>query len=123
MVGLVGSWLPYRLSGVAARRMTRDEDVLSTIKMIVGAAFLVGAWLIQAVVVGLWWGGGWGLAWFLFAPAAGYAARRLGESLRSVAEAVRHVGWRSRQATVRRLAERRRRLAEDVAHALREAST
>ena len=95
--------------------------MLSTIKMIMGAAFLVGAWLMEAVIIGVWLGAGWGLASFLFAPAAGYAALRFGETLRGVAEAVRNLGWRSRAATMQRLTERRRRLAEDVARALREA--
>ncbi len=119
--GIACSWIPYRLSGLAAGRVTKDEDVLSTIKMIAGAAFLAAAWLIEAVAIGMWLGAGWGLASFVLAPAAGYAALRFGETLRGVAEALRHIGWRSRAATVQRLTERRRRLAEDVSRALREA--
>jgi 1-acyl-sn-glycerol-3-phosphate acyltransferase len=119
--GCVTSWVPYRASGFAAARMTRDEDVLSTIKMIVGTTFLVAAWIIEAVLLGWVLGPGWGVASIVVAPAAGYAALRLGETWRVVSEAVRHLGWRTRASTVRHLADRRRRLAEEVAHALRAA--
>ena len=119
--GLVTSWVPYRLAGFAARKMTKDEDVLSTIKMIGGAAFLVAAWLIEAVVIACLHGVWWALASLLAAPVAGYAALRFGEHVRQTAEALRHLGWRARGATARRLAERRQRLAQDVAQALRQA--
>ncbi len=121
--GCITSWLPYRASGFAAARMTRDEDVLSTIKMIVGTTFLVAAWIIEAGLLGWVLGLGWGVASLVVAPAAGYAALRLGETWRVVSEAVRHLGWRTRASTVRHLADRRRRLAEEVAHALRQAGT
>jgi 1-acyl-sn-glycerol-3-phosphate acyltransferase len=120
--GCVTSWVPYRASGLVAARMTRDDDVLSTIKMIVGTTFLVAAWIIEAIVLGWIFGPGWGLASLIVAPVAGYAALRLGETWRVVSEAVRHLGWRTRESTVRHLAERRRRLADEVARALREAS-
>jgi glycerol-3-phosphate O-acyltransferase/dihydroxyacetone phosphate acyltransferase len=118
--GLVTSWFPYRLAGFAARRATKDEDVLSTMKMIGGAAFLVAAWLIEAVVIGLLGGVGLGVLSLLVAPAAGYAALRFGEHVRATAEALRHLGWRTQGKTARHLAARRKRLAEDVAHALRQ---
>jgi glycerol-3-phosphate O-acyltransferase/dihydroxyacetone phosphate acyltransferase len=118
--GLVTSWFPYRLAGFAARRATKDEDVLSTMKMIGGAAFLVAAWLIEAVVIGLLGGVGLGVLSLLIAPAAGYAALRFGEHVRATAEALRHLGWRTQGKTARHLAARRKRLAEDVAHALRQ---
>jgi 1-acyl-sn-glycerol-3-phosphate acyltransferase len=120
--GVVTSWLPYRLTGIAARKATKDDDVLSTMKMIGGAAFLVAAWLIEAVVIGLCFGAGAGAGALLLAPPAGYAALRFSERLREVVEALRHVsvGWRARGETVRRLTERRQRLAADVAQALRQ---
>jgi len=38
-------------------------------------------------------------------------------------EALRHLGWRARGDTVRRLAERRQRLAADVSQALRQSGS
>ena len=119
--GFITSWVPYRLAGVVSARMTRDEDVLSTIKMIVGATFLAVAWTVEAVAIGCTFGLGWGLGSVVMAPAAGYAALRLGETLRLVSEAVRHLGWRTRATTIRHLVDRRRRLADEVARALRAA--
>jgi 1-acyl-sn-glycerol-3-phosphate acyltransferase len=119
--GVLTSWVPYRLAGFAAKKMTKDEDVLSTIKMIGGAAFLVAAWLIEAGVIAACFGGWWAMASLIAAPVAGYAALRFGEYLRETAEALRHLGWRSETETVRRLADRRQRLAQDVAEALRQA--
>jgi glycerol-3-phosphate O-acyltransferase/dihydroxyacetone phosphate acyltransferase len=121
--GFVCSWIPYRLSGAASQRMTRDEDVLSTIKMIMGAMFLVGFWIIEGVLIGSRLGFLWGLTSFVLAPAAGYASLRFGETINDMAEALRHVGWRRRAAMARRLDDRRRRLAQDVAQALRQASS
>jgi len=118
--GVVTSWLPYRLAGWAARRATKDEDVLGTMKMIAGAAFLAAAWLIEAVVIGALAGAGWALVSLVAAPVAGYAALRFSENLRATAEAIRHLGWRASAETVRRLSARRKRLAEDVAQALRQ---
>ena len=119
--GVLTSWIPYRLAGFAAKKMTKDEDVLSTIKMIGGAAFLVAAWLIEAGVIAGFCGFPWALASLVAAPIAGYAALRFGEYLRETAEALRHLGWRSETETVKRLANRRQRLAQDVAEALQQA--
>ena len=121
--GLVTSWPSYRLASIVARRMTRDDDLLATTKMITGAAFLTGTWLLEAVVIGVCAGPGWGLGSFVIAPLAAYAAVRLREALRGLSEVLRHLGWRSRAATAQRLTERRQHLAEHLARALREAGS
>jgi 1-acyl-sn-glycerol-3-phosphate acyltransferase len=105
VVGAVLGWLPYRLAGKVAARATHDEDVLGTVKLLAGATFLLVAWLAEAIAVGVWLG-----------PAAGLLAI-------DVVEALRMFWLRAwRFDTARRLAERRRRLADDVARALREAA-
>ena len=121
--GTVTSFVPYRLAGIVARKLTKEEDVLSTFKMIIGAAFLTAAWLIEAALIGAFWGLPWALGSLALAPAAGYAALRFAETARGVAEAIRHIAWRSRAETTRRLAERRARLVEEVAQALRRAAS
>ena len=80
----------------------------------------MAAWLIEAVIIGLVAGAGWGVASLLIAPVAAYAALRFTEHLRSTAEALRHLGWRASGRPARRLAARRKRLADDVAQALRQ---
>jgi glycerol-3-phosphate O-acyltransferase / dihydroxyacetone phosphate acyltransferase len=120
--GALTSWIPYRLAGRVAARVTSDEDVLSTVKLLAGAAFLGLAWAIEAAALALVAGPWWGALALAVAPAAGYAALRFEETLRGVSESLRHVGLRARRPEVaRRLAERRRLLADDVARALREA--
>jgi len=121
--GALTGFVPYRLADVAARRMTRDEDVWSTLKMIGGAAFLTGAWLLEAVALGAF--GGWelGLASLVVAPFAGYGALRFAETLGDVVEGVRHLAWRARgSAAAEDLARHRHQLAAAVADALRELS-
>jgi len=121
MWGALISWPAYQLTKIVARKATKDEDVLGTMKMIGGAIFIVAGWLIEAGIIGKLWGLGWALASLALAPLAGYAALRFSESLREVGTALRHLGWRARGRTARQLAERRRALAADVAEALRQA--
>lgn len=113
-------WIPYRLAKIVARKATKDEDVLGTMKMIGGAIFIVAGWLIEAGVIWRLWGPGWALPSLALAPLAGYTALRFTESVRDVGAALRQLGWRLRGGTARRLAERRRVLAADVAEALRQ---
>lgn len=119
--GALICWLPYRLTKLVARKATKDEDVLGTMKMIGGAIFIVAGWLIEAGVIWRLWGVAWALASLAVAPLAGYSTLRFTESLRDVGTALRHLGWRARGRTARRLADRRRALAADVAEALRQA--
>ncbi|MEA2696908.1 MAG: hypothetical protein QOI66_1179 [Myxococcales bacterium] len=123
VVGAVLGWLPYRLAGQVAARATRDEDVLGTVKLLAGATFLLAAWLAEAIAVGVWKGPAAGLLTFALGLGGGYAALRFEELAIEVVEALRMLWLRAwRFDTARRLAERRRRLADDVARALREAA-
>ncbi|MES1171594.1 MAG: 1-acyl-sn-glycerol-3-phosphate acyltransferase [Bacteroidota bacterium] len=121
--GVVTSWPAYRLSGVLAARATKDEDILSTMKMIGGAAFLTAAWISEALFIGYHRGVAWAFASLLLAPLAGYAALRWGETLGQVAAAIRHFGWRARGPAVDRMIARRRRLAQEVTAALRDSGS
>ncbi|HXI55560.1 MAG TPA: hypothetical protein VNO55_05850, partial [Polyangia bacterium] len=104
-------------------RATRDQDVLGTVKLITGATFLLAAWLVEAIAIGIWRGPAAGLLTFALGMGGGYAALRFEELAVEVAEALRMLWLRAwRFDTARRLAERRRRLADEVARALREAA-
>jgi glycerol-3-phosphate O-acyltransferase/dihydroxyacetone phosphate acyltransferase len=123
IVGAVLGWLPYRLAGVVAPRITKDEDVLGTVKLIAGATFMFVAWSAEAVAAGVRWGPAWIAPVFLGAIGAGYVALRFEELAKETAEALRHLWLRAFHFdTARRLGERRRALAEAVASALREAA-
>jgi hypothetical protein len=102
--------------------MTRDDDLLGTVKLFAGVVFLTAAWIIEATVAGIVWGVGWALPTFVLGVATGYVALRFEEWLREAAEAVRHVSLRAfRFRTAQKLVERRRALAETVARAFDEA--
>jgi glycerol-3-phosphate O-acyltransferase/dihydroxyacetone phosphate acyltransferase len=122
LVGALLGWAPYRLAGWVAARVTRDEDILGTVKLIAGATFMFLAWAGEAIGAGVWRGPAWIAPVFLGAIATGYVALRFEELVGDTLEAVRHLWLRAFHFdTARRLGERRRALAESVASALREA--
>ena len=115
-IGAVMGWIPYRLAGEVAKRITRDEDVLGTAKLFAGVAFLAVAWGLEATAAGFAWGAGWAAPTFLAGVATGYVALRFEELRREAAEAWRLVVLRAfHHQTTQRLAERRRALADAVA--------
>jgi glycerol-3-phosphate O-acyltransferase/dihydroxyacetone phosphate acyltransferase len=122
-IGAVMGWIPYRLAGEVAKRVTSDEDLLSTVKLLAGALFLAVAWGIEATAAGLAWGARWAVPTFLAGVATGYAALRFDELRGEAAEAWRLAMLRAfHHQTTARLAERRRALANAVARGLRDAA-
>jgi glycerol-3-phosphate O-acyltransferase/dihydroxyacetone phosphate acyltransferase len=120
LLGAVLGWVPYRLAGQVAQRVTRDEDVLGTIKLLAGALFLSVFWVAEALVVGARVGALWAALTFLAGPTCGYVALRFEEILATMRESARHLWLRAtRPGHVLRLAERRRALAADIARVLR----
>ena len=94
-IGAVMGWLPYRLAGEVAKRVTRDEDLLSTVKLLAGALFLALAWGLEATVAGFAWGPLWAAPTFAAGIATGYVALRFEELRREAAEAWRLVMLRA----------------------------
>ena len=66
-------YIPYRLAGQVAQRVTKEEDVLGTVKMIAGALFLWLAWSAEAIAAGVLWGAIWIVPVFLLGVGSGYA--------------------------------------------------
>jgi 1-acyl-sn-glycerol-3-phosphate acyltransferase len=123
LVGAILGYLPYRLAGWVAARLTKEEDVLGTVKLLGGALFLLLGWLGEALLVFAVSGGRetWALATLFFAPIASYVALRFGEAWAATIEAVRHLWLRGAHfASVRRLGERRQALASEISRALRD---
>jgi glycerol-3-phosphate O-acyltransferase / dihydroxyacetone phosphate acyltransferase len=121
IIGALLGWLPYRLAGQAAARITRDEDILGTVKLIGGAAFLFVGWSAEALAAGALLGAAWAAPVFLLGIVSGYVALWFEELVGDTAEAVRYLWLRAFHFdTARRLTERRRALADAVASALRE---
>jgi len=114
-------WIPYRLAGRIAAKVTKDEDVLSTVKLIAGALFLFLAWSGEAIAAGFAWGAIWALPTFATGVGSGYVALRFDELLRDGVAGWRAVSLRAFHfKTAQRLSERRRALADAVVRALEE---
>jgi len=123
LAGVLLGWVPYRLSGALARRVTKDDDLLSTVKLLAGSLFLFLGWSAEAAVMGWWRGAAWALPTFAVGLAGGYVALRFEELLRDGRAAWRALSMRAFHfQTARRLAERRRALADAVARALEDES-
>ena len=123
LVGALLGWIPYRLAGQVAGRVTREEDVLGTVKMLAGTLFLFVWWAAEATIAGVELGAGWGALLFAGAVGAGYVALRFEELLAEVRASWRYLWLRAaRPDQVLRLAERRRALADEIARALRAAA-
>jgi 1-acyl-sn-glycerol-3-phosphate acyltransferase len=122
LLGAILGWIPYRLAGLVAKRVTEEEDTLGTVKLLAGAALLFVFWLAEALIVGWTWGPGWGALTFPVAIASGYAALRFEELFAEMKESLRHLWLRATQpGQVRQLADRRRALADEIARALQAA--
>jgi 1-acyl-sn-glycerol-3-phosphate acyltransferase len=123
LLGALMGWAPYRLAGWAAPRITDDEDILGTVKLIAGMTFLAVAWAAEAVAVGLLWSPWAIVPTFVLGIASGYVSLWFQELARDTREMLRYLWFRAFHFdTAQRLGERRRALAEAVAAALREAA-
>jgi hypothetical protein len=120
LLGAILGWIPYRLAGQVAKRVAKEEDVLGTVKLLAGAAFLFVFWLAESLLAGARWGVGAGLLTFPVAMASGYTALRFEELFAEMKESLGHLWLRAAApGQVRKLAERRRALADEIARALR----
>lgn len=80
LVGALLGWIPYRVLDVIARRV-KEEDIVSTVKLVGGMALIGGWWLLESVVAAVvfgWWAGP---VLFLVAAACGLAAVRFTERI------------------------------------------
>ena len=114
VLGLVVFFVPYQLTGVIAKRVARERDVLATAQVFSGLATYC-AWL-AAVGAMIWWGAGRtaAVAAMLLMPVVAVAALFAIERETAVIDAVR-AWWLLRRAhhdTMARLRRRRSELAD-----------
>ncbi len=118
-IGAVMGWIPYRLAGWVAARVTHDEDILGTVKLFAGTLFLLVGWTAEAIAVGCAWArAGRRRCSRWVSPAATWrcGSRSCCVTRPSGGGAVCVARLSLQDA--RRLAERRRALADEVARAL-----
>ncbi len=120
LAGAVLGFVPYRLAGRVAARVTHEEDVLGTVKLLGGALFLVLAWALEAAFVGARWGALAGFAFFPLAALLGWIALRWDESATRARGALRVLFVRAEPAA-RALTAERRAITDEVAALLKDA--
>lgn len=107
-LGAVLGWVPYRLvKPVAGRLAAGNDDVLGTIKVLLGALVMTVNYLVIAGLVGWLFGPVPGLAALVVGPLSGYMALRFDERRALRVDALRGL-WRARDAEVREVVERER---------------
>jgi 1-acyl-sn-glycerol-3-phosphate acyltransferase len=121
LAGAVAGWIPYRLAGRVAARVTQEEDVLGTTKLLGGALFLLGTWLLEGAGIAWRFGIGAGLAFVPLAALLGWIALRWDEAKASASSGLRVLFMRQGHAA-RALADERRALADEIAALLRESA-
>jgi len=81
LLGALVTYFPYRMAKPVAQKILGDEtSTVSTVKLILGAIFILIGYIALALVIDFWvnsfW---WGLLWFMLFPALGYLALIWGE--------------------------------------------
>jgi glycerol-3-phosphate O-acyltransferase / dihydroxyacetone phosphate acyltransferase len=119
LIGALLGWIPYRLAGRVAARVTNEEDVLGTVKLLTGTLFVGLFWIAEIAVAAAWWGAPAAFAVTVFAPLGGFVALRFEELANMSMEGLRYL-WLHTVARkhIRHLTDRRRALADEVALAL-----
>jgi glycerol-3-phosphate O-acyltransferase / dihydroxyacetone phosphate acyltransferase len=114
-------WLPYRLTGVVAARMSPERDTLSTHKVLLGTLFFLVWILLLALGTGLLLGRVWGLVALAALPALALAGLRAAERWGRSAELLRRWWLLRSDPRLAALRERQVVLADRLEAALREA--
>ncbi|MEM8861756.1 MAG: lysophospholipid acyltransferase family protein [Chloroflexota bacterium] len=121
LIGAFVSYFPYRMAKPAAIKALGDEtSTISTVKLILGAIFILIGYIILAVLVGIWmssfW---WGILSFIVFPALGYLALIWGEGFEEWSTLFSYHWLRlARTDLVKALKKQREYLADQVRGAL-----
>ncbi len=108
LLGAVLGWLPYRaVRPIANRLAAGNDDVLGTIKVLLGLLVMTINYTVLALIAGWLLGPPIGVATFVLGPLSGYMALRFDERLALRLEALRGV-WSARDGDVRAAVARER---------------
>ena len=123
--GFVLSYLPYRLASPIARlTVGKDTTQIGTIKIISGTILVLLAWLLEALMVGDWFGVQWGILLLLAALPLTYIALRWGEGMMRLQELLAGNWLRLRAGgLVQSLKTQRQVLAKQIIEAVQITST
>ena len=84
VVGLAVHYPAYRLGGLLATRISKnEEDVISTVKILSATLLFPLTWMVAAWLSYRWWGWGIALVILILLPVAGYLAIRFFEGIDS----------------------------------------
>ncbi|HKO60633.1 MAG TPA: lysophospholipid acyltransferase family protein [Pyrinomonadaceae bacterium] len=82
VIGFVVHYPAYRLGGLLATRISKnDEDVISTVKILSAILLFPLTWVVAAWISYSWWGWEIALIVLILLPAAGYTAIRFFEGI------------------------------------------
>jgi hypothetical protein len=112
-------WVPYRVTGMVARAMTRDRDTVSTYRVLAGAG-VFAAWIIAwSTIAGVLWGWLAGVAAVVALPSLAVAGPHATEHSRwTVVTARRWLLIRGRDPRIEALRERQLDLSRRLDEAL-----
>ena len=122
LLGAALSYWPYRLARPVALHFAGPyPELYGTVKLVTGAVLILLWFVALAVICGMVWGAGWGVALFLLMPAFGYIALRWAEQWRELRETLGYAWLHVRHAALaQELATMRAALAAEISAAMQE---
>ena len=115
LIGAVIHYPTFRLIRSLATRLTREEELVATIKAVGGLALYPLTYIACGVVVGVRWRWEYGLVTALLLPLLGYIALRFFEQLDDVIGRTRALTWRiARRSAFERLMRTRAALRDEI---------
>ena len=115
LIGAILHYPTYKLIGILATRLTKEEELVATIKAVGGMVLYSLTYIVCAALVA--WRFGWmpGVASALLLPLIGYIALRFFEQLDDVIGRARALTWRvARRAAFARLMRTRHELRDEI---------
>jgi 1-acyl-sn-glycerol-3-phosphate acyltransferase len=115
-VGFVAHYVPYKLAGALATRLARrDDDMISTIKIVAAMLLFPLTWLALAIILGRFFGWPGVVLALTVVPACGWLAIRFSEELDGFVGGARALRFYfTRRWFFKELLAERRRLREEI---------